>query len=86
MRIQKKAAKHKVELMFKGKKRFYKITSVSGEIYTVSIEVNCDCRYMGVQGIANKKVCSHILAALEKVIQDGNTDDQERSVEVYNAG
>lgn len=58
-----------VKLIFKGKYYFYEVKS-GDKTYTVSIQVNCDCRYMSVQGLANKKICKHIRAVLQEIINE----------------
>ena len=51
---------------------FFKVESESGNEHSVSIQAGCDCTYMGVQGIANGHICSHVLAVLEEIVQHGN--------------
>lgn len=67
--IKIKSDQHKVKHLFSGKMHFFEVESVSGEKYNVGIKVVCDCRYMGVQGIPNSKMCSHVLAALKHIIK-----------------
>ena len=69
--IRRKANEHKVKHLFSGKTHFFEVQSGSGEKYNVSIKIGCDCRYMGVQGIANGKMCSHVLAALKEIVNKG---------------
>ena len=61
---------HKVKHEFSGKNHFFKVISKDGKEYNVSIQVNCDCTFMGVVGVANKKICSHILAVMKKIVED----------------
>ena len=67
---KKKAKTHKVELVFKGKHFFFKVTNNKGESYDVAVQVKCTCRFCAVQGIANGDVCSYGMAACKK-ISDG---------------
>ncbi len=69
--IRRKANEHKVKHLFSGKDHFFEVDSGSGEKYSVSIKVNCDCRFMGVQGVANADICSHVLAVINKISQKG---------------
>lgn len=70
--IKKQAAKHKVVHDFSGKRHFFKVYNERGEEHLVSIDVMCDCQYMGVQGVANSEVCSHIIAVLQDAIKHGH--------------
>lgn len=65
-----KSGEHKVNKVFSGKSHIFDITSPSGEIYDVAIQVSCTCRYMSVQGIPNGKLCSHIIAAMKELIDE----------------
>ena len=69
--INNRSEEHKVKHLFSGKTHFFEVLSKSGEKYNVSIKVGCDCKFMGVQGIANGHICSHILAAMKEVIKNG---------------
>jgi len=70
--IKNKADKHSVKHTFSGKSHFFEVISGnSGEKYTVSIKINCDCDYMSVQGQANGTMCSHVLAVLREIIKSG---------------
>lgn len=62
----KKSLKHKVVLDFSGKSHFFTVGTFKNN-YEVSVQAGCTCRYMAVQGTANKKVCSHIMAACNKI-------------------
>ena len=70
--LQKRAKKHKVIHEFSGKSHFFRVVSDSGKEHSVSIQVGCDCTYMGVQGIANGDICSHVLAVFEEILKKGN--------------
>lgn len=72
MYLKNRKEKHKVFHEFSGDRHFYRVVSESGEEYNVSISVDCDCRYMGVQGIANGKVCSHIMAIFQDILDLGD--------------
>ena len=75
--IRRKANEHKVKHLFSGKEHFFEVDSGSSEKYSVSIKVGCDCRYMGVQGIANGEICSHVLAVINKIGQKGQIKNSE---------
>jgi len=70
-----KSENHSVKHIFSGKAHIFEVTSESGEKYDTIIQASCTCRYMAVQGIANGKVCSHIIAAMKKIV-DGDLDKQ----------
>ena len=70
--LKQRKDKHKVFHEFSGDRHFYRVVSESGEEYNVSISIDCDCRYMGIQGIANNKICSHILAVFQEIIDQGD--------------
>ena len=70
--LLKESKKHKVEHTFSGKRHFFKVTTDHGTSHDTSIQVNCSpCKFMGKQGVANSKICSHILAVLKKIVRDG---------------
>ena len=73
-----RSKRHKVEHEFSGKMHFYKVFTPEDREHSVSLQVNCDCNYMGVQGIANKKIGSHILAVFRKIVATNSIDCQER--------
>ena len=77
--IVSKSEEHLVEHVHSGKGHIFKVTSSSGETYNVVVSVGCDCRFMGVKGIANNRVCSHVLAVL-KSIREGVLYDCWRNV------
>jgi hypothetical protein len=70
--LKKRAMKHKVTHEFSGKTHYFKVESENGNEHSVSIQVGCDCTYMGVQGIARGEICSHILAVFDDIIKHGN--------------
>ena len=70
--LTKESEKHKVTHTFSGKLHFFKVKTDHKTEHDTSIQVNCSpCRFMGVQGVANGKICSHILAVLKKIVKDG---------------
>ena len=66
------AEKHKVTHEHSGKIHFFKVESPSKEEHSVSIQVGCDCTYMGAQGIANGQICSHVLAVIKQILNTGS--------------
>ena len=77
--LLKESKKHKVEHIFSRKRHFFKVTTNHGTKHDTSIQFSCSpCRYMGVQGVPNSKICSHILAVLKKIVKDGEIKQQER--------
>lgn len=66
-----RALQHKVRHRFSGKVHFFEVENEKGDKHSVGIQVTCDCRYMGVQGIARGDVCSHIVAVCRKVADKG---------------
>ena len=73
--ITEKAKTHEVKHVLTGvvgSRHFFEVTSgESKEVYGIKVELSCTCRYMSVQGVPNGKVCSHILAALGKIVKEG---------------
>lgn len=67
-----RSKRHRVVHEFSGKTNFFKVYSDNGNVHNVAVQMTCDCRYMGVQGIANNGVCSHILAVLREITRTGN--------------
>ena len=65
-----KAKQHKVIHEFSGKSHFFKVQSLNEE-HNVSIQVNCDCKFMGIVGTPRGEVCTHILAAFDYVLDNG---------------
>ena len=72
--IAKRSEKHKVEHTYSGKYHFFKVITEKGTEHEVSIKVNCICTYMGRYGVANGKICSHIMAVLKQIIRAGQID------------
>ena len=70
--LRAKSLTHKVKYLGGTKRHCYDVFSESGEKYDVGIVFTCDCRYFSVQGAPNGKVCSHILAAIRKIMFEGN--------------
>ena len=79
---RRKSNEHKVKHLFSGKIHFFEVESGSGEKYPVSVKVNCDCAYMGKQGIANDKMCSHILAVLKFIINSAEINHNEKGGDI----
>lgn len=83
--LHRRSQEHKAKHLFSGKAHFFEVESPTGEKYTVQIKMGCDCRYMGVQGVAKGKMCSHILAVIKgiasgKLLSDyGVTEADEAS-------
>ncbi len=75
--IASKAEAHSVKHLFSGKTHFFEVSSRSGCKYNVSVKVSCDCRYMGVQGIPNGRMCSHVLSVLRKIVKDAEINQNE---------
>ena len=83
--LQKRAKTHTVTHEFSGKQHFFKVDTLGNNEHSVSIQVGCDCTYMGVQGIANGKICSHVLAVFENILLYGNitlTTGSEQMIQV----
>ena len=70
--IQKMAKKHKVIHEFSGKQHFFIVNQGTEQEHSVSVQVGCDCKYMGTQGIARSEICSHVLAVFEDILKHGN--------------
>ena len=70
--LKKKAQTLKVTHEFSGKQHFFKVESPNGKVHSVSIQVGCDCTYMGIQGVARGEICSHILAVFKDILEHGN--------------
>lgn len=69
--IINKAERHKVTHEFSGKFHFFKVENIKGRVYNVSVQAKCDCQFFSVQGSPNGKICSHILAVLNKIVREG---------------
>lgn len=76
--MKKRAEEHDVKHIFSGKAHFFEVTSKSGEQYNVSVKVGCTCRYMSLQGISNSQMCSHVLSALKKIVEEAEINHNER--------
>jgi len=70
--IKKKANDHEVIHEFSGKQHFFNVKSKSGNEHSVSLQLGCDCEYMSIQGVTQGRICSHIIAVLETVCEQGN--------------
>lgn len=70
--IQKRARKHIVEHEHSGKRHYFKVKSDSGKEYNVGVQVNCDCEFQSIQGTPNGKMCSHILAVFNNIVESGD--------------
>ncbi len=54
-----------------GKSYLFEVTSGSSkEKYDVAVGIGCTCKYSAVQGIPNKRLCSHSISVLKKMIKD----------------
>lgn len=70
--IKNQAEKHKVKHTISGKYHFFEVLSGnSEEIWNVVIKVNCGCDFYTKEAIAHGKICSHILAVLNKIGRNG---------------
>lgn len=63
-----RANQHNVKHTFSGKRHFFEVTTLQGETYNVSFQANCDCKFMGTEGVAQGKLCSHIMAVFKSII------------------
>jgi hypothetical protein len=70
--LKDKSELHKIKHISSRKHHIYNVLSSSGNNYDVVIMASCTCRYSSVQGIPNGKPCSHILAVLKKIYDDGD--------------
>jgi len=70
--IKKQAKTHEVTHEFSGKQHFFNVKSKSGNEHSVSVQLGCDCEYMSIQGVNHGRVCSHIIAVLDKICNQGN--------------
>lgn len=64
-----RAKRYKVIHEFSGKAHFYKV--ISNNEHNVSIQVNCDCKFMGIKGVSNNQICSHVLAVFHNILENG---------------
>jgi len=69
--IRKRAEKHKVTHSFSGQRHFFNVKSDSGQTHDVIIQAGCSCKYMAIQGLANGKLCSHIIAVYKEISDNG---------------
>jgi len=67
--LRERSEKHAVEKVFSGKAHHFDVKTPEGETHHVSIEVKCDCRFMGIEGIPNGRICSHIHASLKALME-----------------
>ena len=73
-----RASGHIVTHVASGKRHFFDVkSSATGETHHVDLQVGCDCKYMGIQGIANADICSHILAVLKWIARTGEIQQNE---------
>lgn len=66
--VRGRSESHEVMHVFSGREHHFDVRSVSGEVYQVSVKVSCTCPFMSREGIANGRFCSHVVAALRKMI------------------
>ena len=72
MEVNSKTESHQVKLLFGNKHNFFSIKSGnSGEEYTVIMKWSCTCEYYSIEGAKNNGMCSHIMAALKNVVDNG---------------
>jgi len=67
---------HKVKHSFSGKFHFFEVITPEKNVYNVSIQAKCDCTFFSVQGSPNGKICSHILAVLNKIVREGQINTE----------
>ena len=65
--LRRRANEHTVNHLFTGKRHFFTVKNKKGKSYEVSFEVNCECKFMSVQGRPKGRICSHVLAVLDKI-------------------
>ena len=70
--LKKQMEGHEVTHEFSGKNHFFKVKTKQGTEHNVIIQASCDCKFMGVTGIANKTICSHILAVFKEILDKEN--------------
>ncbi len=78
--IKNKSQTLRAEHLFSKKRHYFNVKS-GDEEYKVSVQVNCDCKFMSVVGQANGKICSHILAALQEIVDTGGHLQKEKAPE-----
>lgn len=75
--ILKKSMFHQVTHDYSGKMHFYNVISPSGNKYSVSVKINCECEFFGKQGNANGDICSHIMSVFRAIVRKGNMQLKE---------
>lgn len=75
--LRSQAERHNVQHVYSGGTHIFE-TDGSTDKHTVIIKTSCDCRFMGVQGIANSMICSHVLAVIRKIYLDGGIIHEKR--------
>ncbi len=63
--LDKRIKGHKVKHLFSGKRHIYDVKTKEDREHSIIIQTHCDCTFTGVQGVANAKACSHILAVFK---------------------
>lgn len=69
--IKNRAKTHKVEIEHVGNTNFFK---VGKKEHSVFLKFGCDCHYFTI----HKKPCSHIIAAMKKILEDGKIDTKKK--------
>ena len=70
--IKKQAKTHEVTHEFSGRQHFFKVQTKTGNEHSVVLQLGCDCEYMSTQGVAQGRICSHIIAVLNDINKKGN--------------
>ena len=79
--LEKKANTLEVRHVFSSKNHFFEVINPKNKkMYTVSVKVNCDCEFMGIQGVANAEICSHVLAVLKKISHDNGIKKRSEKI------
>ena len=65
--VKEKSDVNVVVPVFVGKSHHFKVVSPSESVYDVSVQVSCTCPFMGREGLATGRVCSHIVSVLKKM-------------------
>ena len=58
-----------------GDSHLFFISSPTGEKYNVALRVGCDCDFMQKQGKYKGRLCSHILAVLDRIVEEVGFDE-----------
>lgn len=67
----KRAEKHKVSHSYRGRdKDYFKVVNEKNKEHNVTLKFTCDCLWGSNQG-TNGKICSHVLAAIKKIANEG---------------